>query len=253
MEQATIHSDDSNEVVVRIQHVSKSFNGRQVLRDVCLNVRRGENLVILGRSGEGKSVTLKCVAGLVQQDAGKVEVLGREVSTMNDEELRAMRLHVGYLFQHGALYDSMTVAENLEFPLTRVMKLRNRVEIKDRIHAALASVGLEQAGSKMPSELSGGQRKRIALARTLILDPGIMLYDEPTTGLDTITSKEISQLIRQLQQEKKTSSIIITHDMPCARTTADRLAILSQGEFIAEGTYEELERSGDERISSFFK
>ncbi len=241
------------EAVITIQGLKKSFNGVEVLKNINLVVNKGENVVILGKSGEGKSVTIKCIAGLMQQDEGSLQVFGEEVTDMDRPALKALRQRIGFLFQNSALYDSMTVRENLAFPLKRVADIKDKKEIEKRSMEVLEAVGLEDAIDKMPSELSGGMRKRMGLARTLIVHPEIMLYDEPTTGLDTITSKEISNLILEMQKKYKTSSIIITHDIPCARITADRVLIMSQGEYIAEGKIDELENSEDPFIRSFFK
>lgn len=241
------------EQVIQIRGLKKSFNGRQVLSDINLTVNRGENVVILGKSGEGKSVTIKCIAGLLTQDEGSLKVFGNEVNEMDEQALKSLRRRIGFLFQNAALYDSMTVRENLAFPLERVSAIKNRKEIAQLSEEVLEAVGLSDVIDKMPSELSGGMRKRMGLARTLIVKPEIMLYDEPTTGLDTITSKEISKLILDMQQKYDTSSVIITHDIPCARITADRVVIMSNGEFIAEGSCDELEHSADTFIRSFFK
>lgn len=242
-----------NEPVIQLKHLKKSFGEKEVLTDLTMTLQRGENLVILGRSGEGKSVTIKCIVGLINQDAGKCEVLGKEVSTLDADELKTMRQKVGFLFQSSALYDSMTVRENLAFPLTRVLQIKDEQEIEERVVEMLDNVGLKEAIDKMPAELSGGMRKRVGLARTLILKPEIMLYDEPTTGLDPITSREISELIREMQQKYKISSIVITHDMPCAKITSDRVMVMNKGTFIARGSYDELEHGDDKLISSFFK
>jgi phospholipid/cholesterol/gamma-HCH transport system ATP-binding protein len=244
---------DKNEVVIEIKDLKKGFGSKEILKNINLTLKRGENLVILGRSGQGKSVTIKCISGLLVQDEGVCKVFGDEVSDMNDKELKDLRVKVGFLFQSGALYDSMSVRENLEFPLTRVLKIRDQDELDKKVNEVLESVGLADAIDKMPSDLSGGMRKRVGLARTLIVHPEIMLYDEPTTGLDPITSREISELILQMQKKYKTSSIIITHDMECAQITADRVLVLQEGEFVAEGTYEELEKSKSEFVRSFFK
>ena len=241
------------EAVLNISHVKKSFGKKTVLSDINMTLHRGENLVVLGKSGQGKSVNIKLMVGLLAQDAGSVCIFGKEVKEMNERELKELRIRVGFLFQSGALYDSMTVRQNLEFPLTRVLKLRNKKEIEQRVTEMLEGVGLLDAIDKMPSDLSGGMRKRIGLARTLILKPEIMLYDEPTTGLDPITSREISELILEMQQKYHTSSVIITHDMACAKITADRVLIMNDGEFVAEGTYDELEASEDELVKHFFK
>lgn len=248
-----VTTPEHGDVVIRIEHLKKSFGDNEVLKDINLELHKGENVVVLGRSGQGKSVTIQCIAGLMQQDEGILEVLGKEVKEMTRDELREMRIKIGFLFQSGALYDSMTVRENLSFPLTRVLKLKDKTELDKRVQEALESVGLEDAIDKFPSDLSGGMRKRVGLARTLILRPEIMLYDEPTTGLDPITSREISELIIKLQEKYDTSSIIITHDMPCARITADRIVVMNDGKYIATGTYDELAKSDDELVNNFFK
>jgi len=239
--------------VVSIAHLRKSFGGNEVLKDINLELNKGENLVILGRSGQGKSVTIKCLIGLLEPDAGDIRILGQDVTELGYSELRALRIQIGFLFQSGSLYDSMTVRDNLEFPLIRVRNIRERKELDRRVAQALEEVGLPDAAGKMPSGLSGGQRKRIALARTLILHPKIMLYDEPTTGLDTITSNEISHLIMDMKERYQTSSIIITHDMSCAKITADKILVMNDGVFIASGTYKELEHSQDAFVRSFFQ
>lgn len=241
------------EVVVEMTNVRKTFGTNDVLKNVNLSLKRGENLVILGRSGQGKSVAIKCIVGMLTEDEGSVKVFGQEVSDMDERELKELRTKIGFLFQSGALYDSMSVRENLEFPLTRVLKIHDKAELDKRVEEVLDAVGLTDAIDKMPSDLSGGMRKRVGLARTLIVKPEIMLYDEPTTGLDPITSREISELILQMQKKYKTSSIIITHDMECARITADRLIVLNEGEFVAEGSYHELENSKTTLVKSFFK
>ncbi len=246
-------SSSTNELVVEIRGLKKAFNGYEVLKNINLDLNRGENLVVLGKSGQGKSVTIKCIVGLLKKDDGSVKVFNEEVSDLHDDELKQLRIRIGFLFQNSALYDSMTVRENLEFPLTRVLKLRDETEITARVEEVLEGVGLTDAIDKMPSDLSGGMRKRIGLARTLIMKPEIMLYDEPTTGLDPITSKEISELILEMQKKYKTSSIIITHDMKCAEITADRVVVMNDGEYIAEGTYKDLENSDNELVRSFFK
>jgi len=242
-----------DEIVIDMRNLRKSFGTKDVLKDVSLKLKRGENLVILGRSGQGKSVAIKCIVGMLIQDAGTLKVFGDEVADMDTTELKELRTKVGFLFQSGALYDSMSVRENLEFPLTRVLKIHDESELESRVKEVLEAVGLSDAIDKMPADLSGGMRKRVGLARTLIVKPEIMLYDEPTTGLDPITSREISELILQMQEKYKTSSIIITHDMECAEITADRLIVLNEGEFVAEGSYNELEKSDSEFVRSFFK
>jgi phospholipid/cholesterol/gamma-HCH transport system ATP-binding protein len=242
----------TNEVVVDINHISKSFGSKDVLKDINLQLKRGENVVVLGKSGQGKSVTIQCIVGLLTPDNGTVKVFGEDVARMNEEQLKELRTRVGFLFQSGALYDSMTVRENLEFPLTRILKIKDQAELDKRVEEALDGVGLADAIDKLPSDLSGGMRKRAGLARTMIVRPEIMLYDEPTTGLDPITSREISELILNMQKKYKTSSIIITHDMECAKITADRVVIMNDGAYIAEGSFEELKNSKDEFVRSFF-
>lgn len=237
---------------IEIEHLKKSFGEQQVLKDVSLKLRKGENLVILGKSGSGKSVLIKCLVQLIQPDEGKLVILGKDVSEMTEDELNDLRRRIGFLFQSAALYDSMTVRENLEFPLRDKRKLSQK-EKDELVKDALEHVGLAKSIDKMPSELSGGMRKRLGLARTLILKPDIILYDEPTTGLDPVTSKEISRLILEVQKKNKTSSIIITHDMECARITANRLVIFRDGYCIAEGSYNDMVNSRDPWIRSFFE
>lgn len=242
-----------SEIVIKIKGLKKKFGSKEVLKNINLEVHKGENVVVLGRSGQGKSVTIKCIVGLLRPDAGTLEVLGKEITSLSEDELRGVREKVGFLFQGAALYDSMTVRQNLEFPLKRVLKLKDQTEIDKRVEEMLTNVGLADSIDKMPSDLSGGMKKRIGLARTLILNPGIMLYDEPTTGLDPITSREISNLMLEMQKKYNVSSIIITHDMVCAKTTSNRIVIMDNGEFVAEGTYEELEHSPNDFINSFFR
>jgi phospholipid/cholesterol/gamma-HCH transport system ATP-binding protein len=243
---------EKKEAVIEINHLKKSFGKKDVLKDITVTVNRGENVVILGRSGMGKSVTIQCIVGLLIPDGGSLKVFGDEVADMDDKELKELRMKVGFLFQSAALYDSMTVRENLEFPLTRVLKLDDQAEIDKRVKEVLDSVGLADAVDKLPSDLSGGMRKRAGLARTLIIHPEIMLYDEPTTGLDPITSREISELILTMQKKYKTTSIIITHDMECARITSDRVFIMDDGKYVAEGTFDELHKSKEEIVKSYF-
>jgi phospholipid/cholesterol/gamma-HCH transport system ATP-binding protein len=235
-----------------IEHLQKGFGGKQILKDVSLKVEKGENLAVLGRSGTGKSVLIQCIVGLLTADAGKISVLGQNVNELDKKEMNALRINIGFLFQSGALYDFMTVRENLEFPLLRNPRKDAKNSLKEQVEEALEDVGLLDAIDKMPSELSGGMRKRIGLARTLILQPQIMLYDEPTTGLDLITSKEISELMLKIQERRKVSSIIITHDLICAQITADKVTILKDGTNIVEGTYEELKKHEDPGIRAYF-
>lgn len=244
---------DGGNPVIQIAKLFKSFGAdNHVLKGVDITVRKGENLVILGKSGSGKSVAIKCLVGLVQPDAGEIRVFDTDIAPLKTAELNAIRIRIGFLFQNSALYDSMTVRQNLAFPLKRHLRDLSEQELDAKVLEMLEQVGLAEAIDKMPSELSGGMRKRIGLARTLILHPEIILYDEPTTGLDTITSREISELILSIQKKYKTTSIIITHDMACAKLTGDRLVILKDGIVHAEGKYEELEKSGDEWVRSFF-
>lgn len=245
-------NQETDGFAVEIQHLKKSFGDLHVLKDVNLTVRKGENLVVLGKSGSGKSVLIKCLVQLIQPDEGKLVILGNDVSILSKDELNIMRKKIGFLFQSAALYDSMTVRENLEFPLRDQKKLSAQ-EKEALVKEALGSVGLSKAIDKMPAELSGGMRKRLGLARTLILKPEIILYDEPTTGLDPVTSKDISKLILEVQKKNKTSSIIITHDMQCARITANRIVVFKDGYCVAEGTYNELENAGDPWVRSFFQ
>jgi phospholipid/cholesterol/gamma-HCH transport system ATP-binding protein len=241
------------EMVVEMQHLKKSFGNNDVLKDINLCIKKGENLVILGQSGTGKSVLIKCIVGLIEIDNGKLIIFGKDVSELKQKELIKIYRRIGFLFQSGALYDSMSVRENLEFPLRRQIDSMKKEELDILIQEALHEVGLDEAIDKTPSELSGGMRKRLGLARTLILRPEIMLYDEPTTGLDPITSKEISNLIIAVQEKYHTSSIIITHDIECARLTANRIIVLKDGVCAAEGSFEELEKSTDPWIRSFFE
>jgi len=238
--------------VITIKGLNKSFGNTQILKGVDLTVKKGENLVVLGKSGSGKSVLIKCLVGLVTADKGELKVFDTDITKLNNHQLNAVRIKIGFLFQNSALYDSMTVRENLSFPLKRHSKKLTNKEAEHSVNEALESVGLKEAIDKMPSELSGGMRKRIGLARTLILRPEIILYDEPTTGLDTITSREISELILHVQKKYKTTSIVITHDMACAKLTGDRLVILKDGVMVAEGSYEALENSNDQWVRSFF-
>jgi len=239
--------------VIEINNLSKKFGNQEVLKDVNLQLFNGENLVVLGKSGSGKSVLIKCIVGLLNPGGGTIEVLGENVGTLNNNELGELRKKIGFLFQSGALYDSMTVRQNLEFPLMRVKSHLTQKERNEKISEVLENVGLADAIDKMPSQLSGGMRKRISLARTIVVDPLIMLYDEPTTGLDPVTSDEISLLINSIQKKYKTSSIIITHDIECARRTANRVIMLQDGEVYSEGKLAEFEHSDDRILQSFFK
>ena len=240
------------EKVISIRGLYKSFGDNDVLSGVDLDVYKGENVVVLGRSGTGKSVLIKIIVGLLKADTGFVNVLGMDLSKITETELRDLRLKVGFSFQNSALYDSMTIRENLEFPLVRNSKHMQRADINKAVEEVLDAVGLSQTVNQMPSELSGGQRKRIGIARTLILNPEIMLYDEPTAGLDPTTCIDINNLINEVQERYHTSAIIITHDLTCAKQTGDRMAMLLDGKFVRQGSFEEVFTSEDERIKSFF-
>lgn len=241
----------ASEAAIQIKDLKKSFGSNIVLNGITITLNKGENLVVLGKSGSGKSVLIKCLVSLIKPDEGELTVLDENILTLNTDGLNKLRKRVGFLFQSGALYDSMSVTENLLFPL-RESKDIDQTEREHLVKEALENVGLSEVEHKMPSELSGGMRKRLGLARTLILKPEIMLYDEPTTGLDPITSKEISELMLTIQKKYKTSSIIITHDMACAAITANRMVILKDGKVEATGTYKELSSSDDEWVHSFF-
>jgi phospholipid/cholesterol/gamma-HCH transport system ATP-binding protein len=243
----------SREQVIVINNLRKGFGTQEVLKNVSLQLFKGENLAVLGKSGSGKSVLIKCIVRLFNPDYGTINILGEDVSTLNNESLGELRKKIGFLFQSGALYDSMTVRQNLEFPLRRIKKNLSKKEIDEKVYEALENVGLSDALDKMPSQLSGGMRKRISLARTIVVDPMIILYDEPTTGLDPATSDEISSLINDVQKKYKTSSLIITHDIECARNTANRAIMLHDGEVYKEGELSEFEKSSDTLIRSFFK
>jgi len=240
------------ELVISIKDLYKSFGDNHVLSGIDIDVFKRENVVVLGRSGTGKSVLIKIICGLLKPDSGIVNVLGKEVDKLSEIDLRELRLKVGFSFQSSALYDSMTVRENLAFPLVRNVRHMAQPQITEAIENVLNDVGLIQTIDQMPSELSGGQRKRIGIARTLILHPEIMLYDEPTAGLDPITSIEINNLINLVQEKFHTTSIIITHDLTCAKSTGDKVAMMYGGKFIKQGTFEEVFNTDDERIKNFY-
>ena len=242
----------NGEPVIRVINLHKSFDDTEVLRGISLDLKKGQNLVIVGRSGTGKSVLIKCLVRLIWPDAGSVNVLGQDVLALSDHELNELRIRVGYLFQEGALYDSMSLEENLLFPLKRNRPKLPVKEMQELIHIALENVDLSEASEKMPAELSGGMRKRASLARTLILNPEIILYDEPTTGLDPYTSREISELIVRIQEKYHASSIVVTHDMKCARTVSDQISILQDGQFIAGGSFNDLQNHEDPVIRNYF-
>lgn len=246
--------NSTKDPVIEIKNLRKSFGSNQVLKGFNMKVFSGESVAVLGRSGSGKSVLIKCLVGLLPYDSGSIRVFGKEVAQLNRKDLDKRRSEIGFLFQGSALYDSMTVRENLEFPLRRhKTRLNNKKSIKQKVAEVLDSVGLKDTEELMPEELSGGMKKRIALARTLIINPRIILYDEPTSGLDPITSKEISQLILKIQRQYGASSIVITHDVDCAKITADKLVILINGINHMEGSYKSLNETMDAQVSAFFR
>lgn len=242
-----------NEIVLEVIQLTKSFPDNKVLDGISIQLHRGENLGVLGMSGTGKSVLLKCIVKLLKPDNGLIKLFGLELGSLKDKELNKIRSRIGYLFQGGALYDSMTVEENLLFPLIRNKPGITIEKQKYLVSKVLKSVGLENTQQKYPSELSGGMKKRAGLARTLILNPEIILYDEPTTGLDPYTAKEINELIVSVKNEYNTSAIIVTHDMKCAKTTAERIVIIRNGKIIAKGNFKELKQSENKHVQSFFK
>ncbi|MBX2843747.1 MAG: ATP-binding cassette domain-containing protein [Flammeovirgaceae bacterium] len=242
-----------NKEIVTVQNIYKSFGDKKVLQGVSFHLDKGENLVVLGKSGTGKSVLIKCLVGLLYPDRGSVEVLGENVLELDPVGLDALRLKIGFNFQNSALYDSMTVGENLEFPLKRNFRDMTEKELDKAVNEALESVGLAHTRDLMPSELSGGMRKRIGIARTLILKPEIMLYDEPTSGLDPVTAKEINELIVEVKEKYHTAAIVITHDISCAKTTGDRIMALAEGEVLKEGTFEEVSKTNHPALKAFFE
>tara|TARA_R110000744_G_scaffold3773_5_gene14004 strand:+ start:1783 stop:2577 length:795 start_codon:yes stop_codon:yes gene_type:complete len=249
-----VESERNRKAVIRIKNVCKSFGNNHVLNGFNMDLYEGENVVVMGKSGSGKSVMIKCLVGLVWPDSGYIEVMGKEISTLDRQTLDELRSDIGFLFQGSALYDSMTVRENLEFPLRRHQKkLGNLSDTSTLVLEALENVGLGHTMDLMPTELSGGMKRRVALARTLILKPKIILYDEPTSGLDPITAKEIIELMRSIQKKYGTSSIIITHDVDCARVISERMILLVDGINYAEGSYAQLSASIDPKVEAFFK
>lgn len=252
MEETKQHIINRSESVISIQGLYKSFDDLAVLRGIDFNLFKGENIAVLGKSGTGKSVLIKIIVGLLKPDRGEVLVLGQHIDQLAGKELDAMRLRIGFSFQNSALYDSMNVYQNLAFPLTMNFTKLTKVEVDQAVEEVLDAVGLKSKISQMPSDLSGGQRKRIGIARTLILKPEIMLYDEPTSGLDPITSAEIIELINEVQQKYNTSSVIITHDLTCAKNTGNRIAMLHKGKFLRVGTFDEVFASDNEQVKGFF-
>ena len=246
------HSIDKSDQVISISGLTKAFGDLSVLKGIDFQLFRGENVAVLGKSGTGKSVLIKIIVGLLKPDKGEVIVLGNRVDSLDYIELNALRLRIGFSFQHSALYDSMNVYQNLAFPLTMNVKNIGKKEVDNAVEEVLDAVGLIDKIRQMPSDLSGGQRKRIGIARTLILKPEIMLYDEPTSGLDPITSTEIIELINDVQQKYNTSSIIITHDLTCAKNTSNRIAMLLEGKFLKAGKFEEVFDTEDEQVKGFF-
>lgn len=239
--------------VIKIRNLYKAFGDHQVLIDFNLDLHRGENVVVLGKSGSGKSVLIKCIIGLLQPDAGSIEVLGNDIVALDQAGLDNLRVHIGFLFQSNALYDSMTVRANLEFPMRRHSVTRTQQEMEELILQALEDVGLAHTIDMMPAELSGGMRKRIAIARTLILQPEIILYDEPTTGLDPVTAQEIIELMMEIRKKYNTAALIISHDMNCVAQTSDRVVMLIEGRCYADATYQSMKENADPRIHEFFQ
>ncbi|WP_308992853.1 ATP-binding cassette domain-containing protein [Mariniflexile litorale] len=244
----------NQEIVLEIKNLHKSFGDNHVLKGFNMQLHQGENLVIMGKSGSGKSVMIKCLVGLIEADSGSISLMHKDITKLTQEALDTLRADIGFLFQGSALYDSMTVRENLEFPLRRhKAKFSKHLNTEALVIESLENVGLANAIDLMPSELSGGMKRRVALARTLILKPKIILYDEPTSGLDPITAKEIISLMQDIQKKYKTSSIIITHDVDCARVISDRMILLIDGIDYAVGTYLELSNNENPKIKAFFK
>lgn len=251
MKKEALYIDRTNPIIM-VSKLEKSFGSLQVLTGISFHLYRGENIVVLGRSGSGKSVLIKLMIGLLQPNKGSIRILGKEVQELGVKELQELRLKIGFLFQGSALYDSMTVRENLAFPLVRNKRNLTRTQIDQAIVEVLENVGLLQTINQMPAQLSGGQRKRIAIARTLILQPEIILYDEPTAGLDPVTCMEINDLINEVQKKYKASSVIITHDLTCAKTTGDRVALIVDGKFGYEGSFADVFKTENREANLFY-
>ena len=239
--------------VIEIENLKKTFEGKEILKGINLHLPREENLAVCGKSGIGKTVLIKCMVGLMQPDSGKINVLGKDMMNPSLKELEFIRSKIGFVFQGSALYDSMSVRENLTFTLKRSAFSGSKTAITERVEEVLESVGLVEAIDKMPAELSGGMKKRVGLARTLIKSPEIILYDEPTTGLDPSTSMEISEMILDVRKSQKATSVIITHDMNCVKMTSDRMLLIRDGKIYAEGTFEQIQLSDDLWVNSFFQ
>ena len=252
MEVEKVHIINKDELVISIKGLYMSFDDLPVLKGIDFNLFKGENVAVLGKSGIGKSVLIKIIVGLLKPDKGEVFVLGKQVDKLDHKELDELRLRIGFSFQSSALYDSMNVYQNLAFPLTMNVKNLSKKVVDEAVEEVLEAVGLKDKIKQMPSDLSGGQRKRIGIARTLILKPEIMLYDEPTSGLDPITSAEIIELINEVQQKYNTSSVIITHDLTCAKNTGNRIAMMAEGRFLRVGNFDEVFDSDEEQIKGFF-
>jgi len=247
-----VKSQDEKVPVIQVEHLNKSFGDKVVLKDFSVIVKKGESLVVMGKSGIGKTVLIKCIIKLLKPDSGKLTVFGKDISKLTQLEMDQLRMNIGFVFQNSALYDSMTIRENLEFPLRRQLVKKVKGDLNKLVREALKNVGLENTIDLMPGELSGGMRKRIGIARSLILQPEIVLYDEPTTGLDPITSKEIIHLIMDLQEKFHTTSIIITHDIALAKDAADEIVFLIEGTNYLQGTYDELVTTTDPKVKPFF-